>query len=496
MPRKPPPLLGLVLTLLRLLRGWSQKELAEAAGLSRGLLSEYETGSTELTRERLDTLAALLEWPPETVDRALAALGLLAPLAAGPASPLDPDPEERRIIGRTAARAAREAAETVRVGLTREVREEKARQARQAAAVQWERLKRFSREERRVLVREAREYQDPFLCERICEESAKAAASSAGLALELAELALHAARHALDPPTWNSRLQGYAWAFLGNARRVANDLPAADEAFARAWDLWRAGAPSEDEFLPEWRLLDLEASLRRDQRRFAEALALLDRAFAASRGSEAVAGRILLNKGSVLEQMGATEDAVATLLEAAPWVEASGNLRLVFALRFETAKGLCHLRRSPEVAGLLPIIRELAIKLGNELDLVRVLWLEARVFAGQGAFQEAVSTFEQVRREFSVRGLAYDFALVSLELAVLWLAQERVDEVKALARQMLWIFQAQRVHREALVALRLFRKAAEKEELTLEMARRLVEYLYRAQRDPGLRFEVAEAPEP
>lgn len=495
MPRKPPPPQGLVLTLLRLLRGWSQKELAEAAGLSRGLLSEYETGATELTRERLGTLVALLKWPREIVDLALAALELIAPLAEGPASPLAPGPEERRIIGRAAARAAREAAEGVYAGLTREVREEKARQARQAAAIQWERLKRFSREDRQVLVRESREYQAPFLCERICEDSAKAAASSAGLALELAELAVHAARHAQCPPAWQSRLQGYAWAFLGNARRVANNLPAADEAFARAWDLWRAEGPPEDEFLPEWRLLDLEASLRREQRRFGEALALLDQA-AARPGGVAAMGRILLKKEFVLEQMGAIEEAIAVLREAVPFVESSEDTRLLFALRFETVKNLCHLGRSAEAAELLPEVRTLAVKLCNELDLVRVLWLQARIFAGQEAFQDAVAAFGQVRREFAARELAYDFALASLELAVLWLAQEHSGEVKALARQMLWIFQSHGIHREALAALRLFQKAAEKEELTLELARRFVNYLYRAQRNPSLRFESEEAPEP
>ena len=207
-------------------------------------------------------------------------------------------------------------------------------------------------------------------------------------------------------------------------------------------------------------------------------------------------GRILLKKEFVLEQMGAIEEAIAVLREAVPFVESSEDTRLLFALRFETVKNLCHLGRSAEAAELLPEVRTLAVKLCNELDLVRVLWLQARIFAGQEAFQDAVAAFGQVRREFAARELAYDFALASLELAVLWLAQEHSGEVKALARQMLWIFQSHGIHREALAALRLFQKAAEKEELTLELARRFVNYLYRAQRNPSLRFESEEAPEP
>jgi hypothetical protein len=47
------------------------------------------------------------------------------------------------------------------------------------------------------------------------------------------------------------------------------------------------------------------------------------------------------------------------------------------------------------------------------------------------------------------------------------------------------------VHREAL-ALKVFRDAAEKEAVTVEMARRIVGYLYHAQHNPELRFEAAK----
>ncbi len=68
-------------------------------------------------------------------------------------------------------------------------------------------------------------------------------------------------------------MQGYCWAHIANARWVGNDHSGADEAFARAWDLWRAGsAQSDPDLLAEWRLLDLEASLRRAERRFPESL--------------------------------------------------------------------------------------------------------------------------------------------------------------------------------------------------------------------------------
>jgi hypothetical protein len=94
-----------------------------------------------------------------------------------------------------------------------------------------------------------------------------------------------------------------------------------------------------------------------------------------------------------------------------------------------------------------------------------------------------------VRREFVARELAYDCALASLELAVLLLDYGRTAEVPGLATEMLWIFRAQGVHREALAALRLFCDAAMEKRVTANLARRVAIYLYRAQHDPALTFD-------
>jgi hypothetical protein len=74
-------------------------------------------------------------------------------------------------------------------------------------------------------------------------------------------------------------------------------------------------------------------------------------------------------------------------------------------------------------------------------------------------------------------------ALRAVPLVLLFLL---TAEVKRLARQMIPIFQAQDVHREALAALALFRKAARREEVTVEQLLRLVKYLQEARNDPGM----------
>jgi hypothetical protein len=61
--------------------------------------------------------------------------------------------------------------------------------------------------------------------------------------------------------------------------------------------------------------------------------------------------------------------------------------------------------------------------------------------------------------------------------------------VREIAKAMAWIFQGQRVHKEALTALALFCQAVEAEEADADWTRRLVKYLYRAQYNSKLHFD-------
>ena len=84
--------------------------------------------------------------------------------------------------------------------------------------------------------------------------------------------------------------------------------------------------------------------------------------------------------------------------------------------------------------------------------------------------------------------MSYDVALALLEEAVLMLEKGRSGEVKELAGELNQVFESKGVHLEALAALQLFRAAAEREEATTELARRVLRFLFRAQHDQGLRF--------
>jgi hypothetical protein len=126
--------------------------------------------------------------------------------------------------------------------------------------------------------------------------------------------------------------------------------------------------------------------------------------------------------------------------------------------------------------------------MGDELIALRGLWLRGRVAAGLGQRGEALSLLAQVRREFAAREMDYDVALALLEEAALLLEEGRSEEVILLTEELAGVFRSKGVHREALAALRLFQQAVKRQEATAELARRILQYLFRARHDQGLRF--------
>jgi hypothetical protein len=52
-------------------------------------------------------------------------------------------------------------------------------------------------------------------------------------------------------------VEGYCWAHIAHARRAAQDAAGAEEASARARDLWEAGERANRGLLSESRMLEL-----------------------------------------------------------------------------------------------------------------------------------------------------------------------------------------------------------------------------------------------
>ena len=470
--------------LLRSVRGWRQEDEARAVGTTQAAISNLERGESRTSLDDLDELAGIMGFPSRSGRRTVAFLdSLRAGAVAGRSPSVARAMETLTGIAFDAAielaQAAQPLAEAVLGAATsrpgRPSPEDPA-DARRRAAELWECLRPYLHAVRQRLVQEGREYQSFALCELLCAESEKAAADNVMTAIELAELALLVARLVPGEPGWRARLEGYSGAHLGNAIRVAGDLPWAKQTFTPALRLWDAGAPSDPGILDPIRVLDLWASLLKADRRLGEALAVLDRALATGPGPEAT-GRLLIKKAGTLEKLGRHEEALAILAEAAPVVERADNPRLPVVVRFGVIVNLCGLGRYDEAERLLPEVRATVTAQGRKLDRLRFQWLEGRVAGGLGRIDDAVEKLAAVQSEFADLGIAYDAALATLELAVLLLDHGRTAEVRQLAEQSKRIFDAQGVAREALATLEVFREAAAREALTAAFVRRLLDEL-------------------
>lgn len=469
---------------LREALGVSRKELAARLGLSSDdLLGKYERGDKRVYYETLLATVDPLGCSQEAVDALLALYPFLRndPVEQPP-SPVALNPDELRWIRRSCLAVVTGVLEEMLVEQIRRKKTRKAEAARRNADERWPDLKAANLERRRQLVETWPRYRTWAMAERVCEASIKAAANSAAEALELASFALFIAERIPGDPSFRSRVEGYCWAHIGNARRVGEDFNGADLAFVRAWELWHAGGGSDADLLAEWKLYSLEASLRRAQHRFPEALERLDLASIRSGGNKLAAARIQVKKSNVFMQMEDLEGALRVIEQSASLIEGLEDSHLLFSYRYNRADILCRLLRYDKAAPLLEPIRAMSIEMRDQLSMNRVLWLDALIQAGLGRKEEAIAKLVQVFQEWTNRQHPYDAALSGLDLARLRLEVGQLMEVREISLALALVFEMKGIRREALVALGLFCEAARRDAATVELTQQVRAEIERVKR--------------
>ncbi len=479
---------SLLIQMLAAWKGLAQKEIAARAGIDAKQVSRL------LTRETLEDgwyrrlLKGVRGRPAEVavVTGCLEALDALRQdrgLTEAEQDEIEAGVlEGQRVLREALSEAARRSRAAPR--LDGYPRPDEVEPARWHARHLWPGLKALPEAQQLAVVRVSRSFQSWALMELVCEESVTETSRDLDSAARLARLAVAIAETVRGPEAWCNRVKGYARAHPANIERVFGRLEAADAGLEEANQLWLAGA-DPDNVLDPGRLFDLEASLRRDQRRFAESLARLADAKAVGRRPE----RYLINKGFTLEVMGDYEQAIAVLLEARRQVERGGDPRLLYMLLFNLSVNYTHTARFAEAAALARRVRAAASARGDKSETSRVTWLEGRIAAGLGRRLEALALLEKARAEFEEREMWYDVALALLEMAALLLDEGKVKEVKALTSGLVRAFESDKVHPEAQAALQLFQRAAAQEAVTAAAARRLLGYLFLARYNQGLRYE-------
>lgn len=352
------------------------------------------------------------------------------------------------------------------------------------------RLEEAPPEERRALLRGDRAFHLWAFADWLVDACLSALEADPARAEDLADLAVGVAE-SLDSRTCPGGLiadmKARAWASVGETLRVLSDLRSADEAFATAQAFLAEGSGDP---LEEARVLELQAALRSDQRKFGEAHRMLDAVITLTRRCRDfhLVGRAFVQKGRVYGAANDLEAAIRWVRKGLGLIDSQRDRAFDLAARQSLMLYLQESGRSQEAWFLLKAYRADLAEHGGNLLRLHVRWLEGKIHESLHLLPEAEAALEEARQGFVERGVGFAAALVSLDLAGLYARQNRLVETRRIAEEMFPIFRSRDVHREAIAALIVFQQAARLERVDEELLKEIRSYLRKARKDHQLRF--------
>lgn len=337
--------------------------------------------------------------------------------------------------------------------------------------------------ERLQLVANCSRFASYLLAEMLLEKSRESWFDDLAQALEAAELAnavVTKLEEASAESCLLSPLKVRSLAYLGNALRIRNDLQGAVDYFDKVDELLEEVSLEPTEWAG---IRSLQVSLYTDVKVYDRASALVSQIVEVYRSLEDThqVARSLFQKARLFRRMNEPEAAVDVLREALPMIDVWRDPRMYSYALQNLASSLQASSRPEEALEALGEARRLLIQQGERLALTRTRWVEAKILVDLDRQREAEEAFAEVSKAFAERGLAYDQALVCLDLALLYAGEQRMDRVRELASEMLPIFRSYSLGQEVMAALVLFQHAAEREIATLGLIREIVGYLRRAE---------------
>ena len=136
----------------------------------------------------------------------------------------------------------------------------------------------------------------------------------------------------------------------------------------------------------------------------------------------------------------------------------------------------------PDVEARLTAALQLADRVGDEADRLRLRRAEARVDLAAGGRAVAEPALRNTAQRFLDLELGFDAALTYLDLAAIHVGAGEVAALHQLADEILPVFAYREVHREAMAALLLFQHACWEERLEPGLLVQLVALLERERR--------------
>jgi len=255
-------------------------------------------------------------------------------------------------------------------------------------------------------------------------------------------------------------LRAQAWAWIGNARRLALDFLGAEQAFNQA-DIELGYRSGKSGLFVKAEILHYRGALRLDQRCFQEALDLADLAVPIFRESSDlhryVEARIF--RANVLCYSGKT-GVLKELAEALNDLAKKPERRLELSALslLATAETLHGHPRRARVA--LDRAKGIAAEFSSFSNFAHLDWIDGLLANTQGDAAAAETLLLSAREGFQRVGASGHEAALALDLAILYENQDRKPEAKRLTAEAFPVLAALKFDRQASKALALLADAA------------------------------------
>ena len=265
-------------------------------------------------------------------------------------------------------------------------------------------------------------------------------------------------------------LRALSWRQYANALRISGRMREAEEAFAQAQNFCDAGTGD-----PPLRanLFARLLSLRVFQRRFDEAIALADEAASiySELGEDHSVASTMVQKAIAQIYSGEADAAVRTLNRAIPLVDPEGDPHLLLAACHNLVRAYIETGEPERALSIFFEVRSLFHDYRDPLIALRASWQEGQILRDLGHLRAAEAALLKARQGFLERGLLYEVAVVSLDLASVYLRLGETANLRETVAAMVPIFSSLGVDRDALAALLQLQQAEHQDEAAFELIR-------------------------